>query len=101
MRQFSRFADREKKFVYWRAYSHIPQNAGIRVRCRKITYANKLHSGPNVTQRTVYHYQAMFCLPISLAKYETYYDVNRERLYMHILELRHIWRHPVSDSVWK
>ena len=71
MRQFSRFADLEKKFVFWIAYSHIPQNAGIRVRCRKITYhANKLHSGPNVTQRTAYQYQAMFCLPISLAKYE-------------------------------
>ena len=37
----------------------------------KITYhANKLHSFPNVTQRTAYQYQAMFCLPILFAKYE-------------------------------
>ena len=65
-------ANRPKtKFVYWKAYSHVPQNAAIFAGCRKKKHkyhANKLHSRPNSTQRTV--------ISMRVAKYEK------------------IWRHP-------
>ena len=49
-------------------------------------------TGPNATQRTDYQSQAMFCLPISPAKYENilWRHVTRERLYRYA----HPWAAP-------
>ena len=90
MRQFSRFADRGKEIRLLESIFTYSPECWYSCPVRKITYhANKLHSGPNVTQRTAYQYQAMFCLPISLAKYENIMtSTGNASIYIN-LELRH------------
>ena len=80
-RRFPQFADRKKKFLRWRACSHIPKSAGIRVRCRNITnitprrfiIVETAHGEPPT--RPCYAYQ------FELPSMKTYYDVTRGRLY--------------------